>query len=360
VVEKGILTIYYGAADTVSCTASVNLDDFVKSIFSETKEAHHFKRYRHNPILTPSSERKWEAQGVLNPAAIDLQGTVRILYRAFSQNATSTVGYAESKNGLDISYRANLPIYIPREDFELKKRGGNSGCEDPRLVKIGTNIHMFYTAYNGQNVPQVAATHIREKDFLARNWRWSRPIIITPSGIDDKDTCILPEKVKAIPSGKLSWLLLHRIGTDICADYLASLDFEKDKAIKCITVLSPRTGMWDSDKVGISAPPIKTEHGWLLIYHGISHDHHTYRVGAALLSLSDPTQVIARSTDPVLEPMEWYEKSGLVPNVVFPCGMVERKGTVYLYYGGGDTVVGVATMKLKDLLDPLVRGSHLK
>ena len=359
VVDKGILTIYYGAADTVSCTASVVIDDLIESIYADTKDNTHFKRYHDNPILTPSSERKWESQGVLNPAAIDLQGTVRILYRAFSKNATSTIGYAESKNGLDISYRANLPVYVPREEFELKK-SGNSGCEDPRLVQVGSNIHMFYTAYNGQNVPQVAATHIREKDFLARNWRWSRPILITPSGVDDKDTCIIPEKVKKVPGGTLAWLLLHRMGSDICADYLASLDFEKDKANKCIKVLSPRKGMWDSDKVGISAPPIKTAYGWLLTYHGISHDHHTYRVGAALLSLTDPTHVIARSTDPVLEPLEWYEKSGIVPNVIFPCGMVERKGTVYLYYGAGDKVVGVATMKLKDLLEPLVRGSKLK
>lgn len=348
-VEKEILTIYYGAADTNSCVAKVVLDDLVESLCAETKDDYRFKRFYKNPIMVPNRLHAWESQAVFNSASIDLGGNIHILYRALSKNSTSTLGYASSKNGLDIDYRSALPIYVPRENFENKRQAGNSGCEDPRLVKIGKDIHMFYTAYNGVDLPQVAASHIRQEDFLARNWRWSKPVLITPSGIDDKDTCILPEKIK----GK--WVILHRIGLDVCADHLDSLDFEKDKAKKCIVVLEPRKGMWDSEKVGISAPPIKTKHGWLLTYHGISKNHHTYRIGAALLSLTNPTKVIARSTDPILEPEEAYEKTGIVPNVVFPCGLVLRDDILYIYYGGADKVVSVATMKLKNILNPLTR-----
>jgi predicted GH43/DUF377 family glycosyl hydrolase len=275
------------------------------------------------------------------------------------------VGYAESGNGLDIDHRAALPIYVPREDFELKRQPGNSGCEDARVVRIGKRVYIFYTAYNGVDLPRVAVSSIREEDFLARNWRWSKPVLISPPGVDDKDACVLPEqftikttvqeKNKTKTTAKKQWVILHRIGLDICADYLDSLDFEKDKANKCIKVMGPRKDMWDSEKIGISAPPIKTKHGWLLLYHGISKNHHTYRVGVALLSLKDPTQVIARGAVPILEPEEAYEKTGIVPNVVFPCGAVERDGVLYVYYGGADKVVGVATMKMKNILDPLTR-----
>jgi beta-1,2-mannobiose phosphorylase / 1,2-beta-oligomannan phosphorylase len=113
--------------------------------------------------------------------------------------------------------------------------------------------------------------------------------------------------------------------------------------------------MWDSRKVGLSTPPIKTKAGWLMLYHGVS-DHGTYRVGAVLLKLDDPQSVLARTTDHIFEPVEEYEKVGIVPNVVFPCGVVLRKGTLYMYYGGADQVVGVATMKLQDLLDALTKG----
>ena len=108
-------------------------------------------------------------------------------------------------------------------------------------------------------------------------------------------------------------------------------------------------------KVGISAPPIKTKHGWLLLYHGISKSHHTYRVGAVLLDLKDPAIVLSRMADPIFEPEEQYEKVGVVNNVVFPCGMVEKAGLLYIYYGGADKVVGVATIELDIILRALTR-----
>jgi predicted GH43/DUF377 family glycosyl hydrolase len=89
-----------------------------------------------------------------------------------------------------------------------------------------------------------------------------------------------------------------------------------------------------------------------VLYHGISEDN-TYRVGAALLDLKDPTHVLARTTDYVFEPQEKYEKSGQVGNVVFPCGAVVKKGTIYMYYGGADSVINVATLSLKKLVEAL-------
>jgi predicted GH43/DUF377 family glycosyl hydrolase len=214
---------------------------------------------------------------------------------------------------------------------------------------------MCYTAFDGIGPPKVAVSEISEKDFLNKKWNWKKPVIITPPGLDDKDTCILSEKV----GGK--YFILHRIGDEICGDFLRSLSFKKETVKKCIRIIGPRINSWDSLKVGICAPPIKTKHGWLLLYHGVSKNHNTYRVGGILLDLKDPTMVLARSTDPIFEPEEQYEKVGIVNNVVFPCGMVVKKANrskkdlLYIYYGGADTVIGVATIELDVLLNSLTR-----
>jgi len=350
ILEKDTLFIYYGAADTTVCMAHVNITDLIGTMRPETASKWHFKRSPKNPIITPNKNNAWEAQATLNPAALRIKNRTYILYRALSADNTSSIGYASTKDGVTIDERQTAPIYIPKEDFELKKiAGGNSGCEDPRLTKAGKIIYMCYTAFDGIGPPRVAITSITEKNFLDKNWQWEKPILITPAGLDDKDTCILPEKTK----GK--YLVLHRVGDEICGDYIKSLNFKKETINKCIRIIGPRKNMWDSLKVGISAPPIKTKHGWLLLYHGISKNHHTYRIGFVLLDLNDPAIVLARTTDPVFEPEEQYERVGLVNNVVFPCGMVEKDGLLYIYYGGADTVVGVATMELDIIIRALTR-----
>lgn len=355
VLEKDTLLFYYGAADTTICLAHVNLTDLLGSMRNETTSKWRFKRSSKNPIILPDKTHPWEAQATFNPAALRIRNKIHILYRAMSMDNTSTIGYASSKDGISINEREAMPIYVPREEFESKKiSGGNSGCEDPRLTKIGKTIYMCYTAFDGIGPPRVAFTSISEKNFLNKNWQWEKPILITPPGFDDKDTCILPEKT----DGK--YFVLHRVGDEICGDYLKSLSFKNESVKKCIRIIGPRINMWDSLKVGISAPPIKTKNGWLLLYHGVSKNHHTYRVGAILLDLKDPAIVLARTTDPIFEPEEEYEKIGIVNNVVFPCGMVEKDGLLFIYYGGADTVVGVATMELSIILKALTRDMKKK
>lgn len=346
-VEDNTLKIYYGASDTTCAIAEVNLDDLVESLLPEIS-AKYVKRFEKNPILLPIPSHAWESKAVFNPATIDLKGKIHILYRAMSDDNTSTVGYATSKDGLNIDERYPDPIYVPREPFENKGvPGGNSGCEDPRIVLIKDRIYMTYTAYDGIHAPTVAITSISKKDFLDRKFgKWDKPIVITPAEVDDKDSCLLPEKI----DGK--YLFFHRIGNTICADYFKTLDFHHERVSKCIEVMKPREGMWDGKKVGIAAPPIKTKKGWLLFYHGVSESSN-YRVGACLLDLKDPTSMIARTTDAILMPEMRYEIEGQVPNVVFPCGVVIRKNDVFIHYGGGDSVVAVATMKLNDILKVL-------
>ncbi|MEI6479077.1 MAG: glycosidase, partial [bacterium] len=117
--------------------------------------------------------------------------------------------------------------------------------------------------------------------------------------------------------------------------------------------IEPRVGMWDSKKVGIAAPPIKTKDGWILFYHGVSDEDGFYRLGVCLLDLKDPMKVIARFDEPIFEPETKYELEGQIPNVVFPCGIVKDEGKFFIYYGGADSVIGVATVDENELLKSL-------
>ncbi|MDD4202541.1 MAG: hypothetical protein PHQ52_03650 [Candidatus Omnitrophica bacterium] len=336
--------IYYGAADTTSCIAEVRLDDLVNSM-DPVKRHNYVKRYKKNPTLEPIAEHPFESRAVFNPAAVDIDGKVHIVYRAMSEDNTSTMGYAVSKDGLKIDERLSEPIYVPRKNFEGKGiPNGNSGCEDPRITRIGNMLHMCYTAYNGLEVPRVALSSISVKNFLSRAWdKWSEPIIITPAGIDDKDACIMPEKVNG------QYMVIHRIKSQICVDFVNSLETIADEVTKGIRLMGPRHGMWDSKKIGLAGTPIKTKEGWLFFYHGVSEENF-YSLGAALLDLKNPMHILARTNESILRPEKKYELEGQIPNVVFPCGHILRGDTIYHYYGGGDTVIGVATHSLSDLL----------
>ncbi len=114
--------------------------------------------------------------------------------------------------------------------------------------------------------------------------------------------------------------------------------------------------LWEQLKIGPGPPPIKTNKGWLLVYHGVEklNDKKNYRIGAAILGLSD-LRVIARTKYPILEPEEEYEKRGHVNNVVFPTGMVVIKDKLYVYYGAADTSCCLATIGLNEILNNILR-----
>lgn len=344
ITDEGMLDIYYGAADTSCAKASVRLSDLLDSM--DTKMSV-FKRSPANPILLPRSENSFEEKLVMNPAALDVGGSVHILYRAMDNLNTSTVGYARTKDGLTIDERLSTPIYVPREDFETKKgkHDGNSGCEDPRAVIIDGRVYMTYTAYDGVHAPAGAITSLSVEDFLAQKWSaWEKPFIVTPSNTDDKDLALLPEKVQG------QFLLYHRIGGRICAEMISELTSET-KVMRCIEIMGPREGMWDAAKVGIAGPPLRVPGGFLMLYHGVSR-RSKYRVGAVLLA-EDGVTILSRSANPIFEPVEPYELTGEIQNVVFPCGAVIRDDTLFMYYGGGDKVVGVATASLSRILNAL-------
>ncbi len=343
--EGNRLDIYYGAADTVCAKASLHLPDLLDAMIPSRRSTFGV-RVRNNPIITPNADHQWESKATFNAGAIDIDGTVHILYRALSQDNVSTIGHATSRNGTTITKRFSEPVYVPRADFELKHGAGNSGCEDPRVTRIGDKLYITYTAFDGVHPWHAAISSISVKDFLACKFdKWTMPQLVTPEPIKDKDLCLMPSKI----DGK--YMLIHRTDNSgsICADTVETLDFSKNRLERCIELLAPREGMWDTVKVGVAGPPILTSKGWLLIYHGVSHTG-SYRLGAALLDAKDPTVVLSRTVDAIFEPLEQYELTGEVGHVVFSCGMVVRKDVLLMYYGAADRVIGVAKFSLKKLL----------
>lgn len=341
--------LYYGAADTTCCLAFIKLSTLLKELLKKDGERVMLERAKENPIITLEKKHAWESKATFNPGALELQGKVHIIYRATSEDNTSVFGYATSRDGIHIDYRSSQPVYTPREPFEQKLQpGAGSGCEDPRLTKIGEEIYMCYTAFDGY-LPRVALSWIRVKDFLKKQWNWARPVLISPADLNDKNAFVFPEKV----NGK--YMIIHRVGYDIDYSFCQTLNFKNDRWLKEHRWIYTRKGWWDSRKVGAAAPPIKTKEGWIMLYHGIS-ENGIYRVGAVLLDLKNPIKILGRTYNPILEPETSYEKEGQVPNVVFPCGNVALGNKLFVYYGGGDQVVGVATVLISQLIKVLKLG----
>jgi predicted GH43/DUF377 family glycosyl hydrolase len=351
-IKNDLLYVYYGAADTRVALATMHLASLLDQLkpVAATAISRGFTRYEGNPIIIPHQSHKWQKKGTFNPAAVYEDGKVHIVFRAQGDDGVSRMGYAVSHDGIHLDEILDEPIYGPREDFELSKNsGGNSGCEDPRLTKINDRFYMTYTAYDGANPPRVALTSINVSDFLQRNWNWDKPRLISPPGVDDKDACI----VKKV-NGE-GYVAFHRLGDAMWMDFLRDLDFPEKKYLTGGIVATARKNNWDNVKIGISAPPLETEKGWLLLYHAVSQPGFIYKVGAMLLDYDDPRIILARSDEPIFEPEAPYELEGVVPNVVFPCGAVIFNETLYMYYGGADLVTAVATIPisrvLKDLLE---------
>lgn len=339
------LEVYYGGADTICASASLSLSDLLETM-QESKRNSFLTRFEGNPILKPIAEHAWESRLVFNTAALDLGGSVHLLYRAMGNDNTSVLGYARLEDGFHVDERLSEPVYVPRAPFEQKGGSptGNSGCEDPRLTVTDDTVYVCYTAYDGVHETRGTIASLPAKNFIAHNFNWSEPRPLTPNGINDKDVCLFPEAV----NGKA--VVMHRIDPNICIDTFDSFVFNRT-INKCIEIMTPRTGMWDDQKIGAAGSPHKVEGGWLLIYHGVSSDK-VYRLGAALLDETG-MNVISRMVAPILEPVLNWEKNGEVNNVVFSCGTVIRDDTLFVYYGGADTYIGVATVSVSTLLKKL-------
>lgn len=322
------------------------------------------KKSECNPIIKPKPEHNWESCGTFNATVIDINNKVYILYRAVGDSGSSVIGYATSKDGINIDERLPYPVYIPTGDFEVRVNetgepvfnytsGGTSscwgGCEDPRIVRIDDIIYMIYTAFNGIHPPCVALTSISVSDFLQKNWKmWKKPILVSPKNQMNKNWVLFPEKI----NGK--YAILHSITPKIQIEYVDSLDFKRNPNIKSTYVPVKNKGVWDSVIRGVGPTPIKIKEGWLVFYHAISEKEPSkYKIGAMILDKKDPTKILYKSTFPIIEPDRIYENEGYKAGIVYTCGAIIKDGNIILYYGGADTVVCVASCDLRNFIEQI-------
>ncbi len=286
------------------------------------------RRYQGNPILKPKVENEWESGLVFNPAAIYTNGLFHLFYRAMGVDNISRIGYAVSSDGFNFS-RLDKPVFIPEGRLET------GGCEDPRVIRLEDEFYMTYTAYSAKGVRVALAS---TANFIS----WKRFGVILPD-IDNKNAVLFPEKIE----GK--YVMFHRpMDEKPLSIWIAYSDdlinwFDQRK------VMAPKSGNWDGITIGASCPPLMTEKGWLLIYHGVDESS-TYRLGIALFDLKDPSTLLHRHTEPIFTPEEDYELRGEAHKVVFGCGACEVEDTYFIYYGAADRVVCAATTKKEELL----------
>jgi predicted GH43/DUF377 family glycosyl hydrolase len=281
-----------------------------------------FQRHDANPILQPNPLHPWEALNVFNCAVIHHDGLFHMLYRAQGRDYVSHIGYAVSLEGVRWN-RLSDPVLSPANENEGR------GVEDPRVVAIEGTFYMTYTAFSPNGILSMLA---RSQNLIT----WER---IAPFERNNKDHVLFPRKI----GGR--YAILHRRAPNIWLAYSDDLTDWGGHQI----IMRPRPASWDNHKIGASGPPILTDEGWLIIYHGVD-EHFIYRQGVALLDLDDPSKVIHRAKDAVFYPWETWEMRGDVPNVVFSCANPVVDGTVYLYYGGADRLIGLATAPLADVL----------
>jgi predicted GH43/DUF377 family glycosyl hydrolase len=310
------------------------------------------KRYQNNPIIQPNPKNFWESLATFNPGVVKIKDKIYILYRAMSPHNESVIGLAISSNGYDVEERLDYPVYYPKLPFEMKfnkSNPKNTGCEDPRVSLIDGKIYMVYTSV-GERMPyvRIGFTYISINNFLKEKWeKWKLPKLISPPGIDDKDAAILKIRGK--------YVIFHRLVPNIWIDWFEDLEFKSRPWVVGYEYIKVRPNKWDSDRIGIAGPPIQLNEGFLMIYHGRSKYDGHYRLGVMLLDKEDPVNVISRLDEPILEPKEWYEKAGMVNNVVFSNGHVILNDELFVYYGGADKYVGVATVHLDELLGELIK-----
>ena len=269
-----------------------------------------------------------------------------------SNYAVDEIRYARLSLDGELLEDSGRPLVSPSDPMDV------SGCQDARIVPFEGAFYLTYCGWDKDRAPagqdkaragfaRTTDFHTTEKLGLIDHYTW------------DKDAFIFPERI----DGKIGYV--HRIDPDIQIDYFDTFEelldpdswSDYENRVEASTVLRAAF-TWECGKVGGSVPPIRTDEGWLFIYHAVElfpDRPFIYRAGAALLDLENPSRVIARLPDPILEPEEEYELHGDVENVVFPVGAYEHEGHLYVSYGAADRCVAMARIPLDEMLAQLRR-----
>lgn len=301
-------------------------------------------RYKGNPILT-KDDIPYPVETVHNAGVAKLDGRYIMLFRSHLDTGRSIIGLAESNDGFNFTTHPE-PFMVPSKepvfcDYE------EYGVEDPRITCLEGSYYITYSAYSRHGVRVGLA---RTQDFESVE----RVAFITQA--DHRNVVLFPEKIDG------QYVRLDRPHSDnipwsIWVSYSPDLCHWGDSRI----VVKPATYHWDEMKIGPGAPPIRTEKGWLNIYHGVFKTMAgcVYRLGVALHKLDDPAQVLGVADRWILQPEDEWEVVGYVHNVVFTCGAVpEDDGTLKLYWGGADKVMCAGVAVIDELTELCLNDSR--
>jgi predicted GH43/DUF377 family glycosyl hydrolase len=342
------------------------------------------RRFPQNPILRPSdlkpSRPDWQIECLLNPGVFRFNGRTCLLVRV-AERPSPREGYVsfpiltDSGEAQVLEFDRNDPRlnasdprvlrydgvhYLTtlshfrmltsedgvhfREDAAyppLRGRGGfeTFGIEDARVSLLNGVYYLTYTAVS----PNGVAVGMRSTS----DWKvfQEHGLIFPPH---NKDCALFEDKIDGC------YFALHRPSSpEIGGNYIwlaQSPDLLHWGKHSCI--VRTRPGMWDSARVGAGAAPIRIPTGWLEIYHG-ADEKNRYCLGALLLNLEEPWKVIARSTEPIMEPVATYEQTGFFGNVVFTNGHIADGDRLTIYYGASDSVVCGAQFSITEILKSL-------
>ena len=268
-----------------------------------------------------------------------------MLFRSHLDNGRSIIGLAESVDGYAFTVR-DCPFITPAQAGVFREYEA-FGVEDPRISCIDGVYYITYSAYSKHGVRIGLA---KTTDFSSIE----RISLITEA--DYRNVVIFPEKING------RYVRLDRPHSAI-SPWAIWISYSKDLIYwgESELIMMPVPYHWDEMKIGPGATPIKTEHGWLSIYHGVfpTMDGAIYRLGVALHALQDPAKIIGVGDSWILQPEDPWEVTGYVHNVVFTCGAIaESDGNVKIYWGGADSVMCVGTARIDDLVERCLNHSR--
>ncbi len=334
-----------------------------------------FIRHPENPIVQPG-EPNWRRAVTMNPAVLQLEDGRFYMYERCAgalRPFICSIGLLESDDGIHFTQVGDQPLITPA------MLGSEYGSvQDPRVVTI-EGIHYLTVAYRpyswhstptGVGVPesvqgeypgfdgdesknQTQSAVFKSNDGLD----WEFISFVNSMEIDDRNVILFPEKINgdfAIlrrPSEFVTTNAQHQQAPAIRLSYSKDLITWSKPEIVIEPIFE-----WESNRIGGSTPPIKTDAGWLVFYHGVENIDPNlrrvcYRMSAMLLDINDPQKVLARCPHPLLEPEAYYERVGCyIPNVVFPTAALNVDGILHVYYGCCDTTIGLAMVPLADVL----------
>jgi len=289
-------------------------------------------RFPGNPILT-KDDVPYSVATVHNAAVVKHNKEYIMIFRSHRLNGQSILGLARSNDGYKFIVEPE-PFMMSSDEYD------EFGVEDPRITHIEGAYLLTYSAYSpyGVRVGLARTNDFKEVERIA--------YITQP---DMRNVVIFPEKFGEY------YVRLDRPHTEL-SRWSMWISYSKDLIHwgRSKIVMRSQFYRWDAMKLGPGIPPIKTEMGWLNIYHGVFETMAgaVYRLGIALHDLQDPSKIIGVGDRWILEPEDPWERVGYVPNVVFSCAAVpENDGTLKIYWGGADTVMCVGTANIQELVE---------